>query len=559
MIMDADAQSTSQDPHGNLIFQEALNPNPEPIERRVVSTGRRWFGRERRCGLRAFVGIEVTPDGITLAVVRQAPSESQPAVVVDSIEFDSNAHSPDGDWDAAELSKTLKELVDRHKLQGYPAAIALGGEPCVTRSWFGENDAVDENIRELTERTHRYLALGQGVKICCYSENAIDAKRKRAWVTIAHRGFVDAVSHAVKSSGLRLTHVHHALPQLCRAVGKVGADADHPLLLVTRARGRPELCISFRGQLILDYRPPRRVQQAMANANALEAIRMHIKCLRRYSQAQLPREHSSLERVCILGQTDLSEEVDNELLQEYQLRSVPNPILATEDQFRAQGGVPPTAEALIAISMALEGLHEVEYLGGNLLDSLQNKSGISWKEVLQCTWPLAATLLLAAGLNVYAMHEQGRLDAVASELEELQASSLELKVVQADFERTNDRLQHLRALKESLRPPGWANLVRVLGRALPRNTWVQRITVQHDGAWQLQGACFSDQAIYEYIERLNASNVFEGIALEGVKSIQLSTGPGVEFTIGGKQRVPLTVPPPEEASQSVALADPRMP
>ncbi|RMF42691.1 MAG: hypothetical protein D6753_06935 [Planctomycetota bacterium] len=552
--MSPETQSDAQDNQGNLIFQEALNPNPDPIERRTRPTGRRWFGRERRSGLKAFVGVEVTPDGITIAVVRQSPAESQPSVIVDTVEFDPDSGPQNGNWEAHELSQAISVLVDRHKLQGYPAAVALGGEPCVTRSWFGENDAVDDNIRELTERTHRYLALGHGDKICCYSETPIDAKRKRAWVTIAHRGFVEAVSQAVKASGLRLTHIHHSLPQLCRAVGKVGADAEHPLLLVTKSRGRPELCISFRGQLILDYRPPRRLQQEMANADALEAIRLHIKCLRRYAQAQLPREHSSLDRVCILGQTDLSQGVDRELSQQYELESVPNPILATEQQFQAQDGVPPSAAALVTISMALEGLNEVEYAGGNLVDSLNNRAQISWKEVVKCSWPIAATLLLAAGLHAYAMVENGKLETLAAELEELDGQSLELKVVQADFERATEHLQHTQALQTQLQPSGWAELVRILGRALPKNTWAQRLSVQSDGSWQLQGACFTDQAIYAYIERLNESNVFEGVSLEGVKSIQLTTGPGVEFTIGGKLRIPLTGLNTEDAAQSVAIA-----
>ncbi|GIW99880.1 MAG: hypothetical protein KatS3mg111_3213 [Pirellulaceae bacterium] len=510
----------------------------EPAERRR-KPGRRWFGRERRGGGQGYVGIVLTPQRISLAVARQWLGKATPEVVFEEAPLPMPSAQTSGQWWHDELGRCLLRLVERHQLHGLPVTVALGGHPCVTRSWFGENAAVDENIRELTTRIDHYLALGRGEKVFAYWERAADAKRKRAWVTIAHRGVVEAVAKATQGAGMRLIHVHHTLPMLCHLIGRDKLDAQAPVLIALEEDGYQQLAISFKGQLILDYRAPHTDDGTNRANGVVETIRLHLKRLRRFAAAQLPRDCGELSRVCVLSRDELPANIDRQLQEELKLEWLPFPPDSSPSQ-----GIPPqrelvAADRIVATSIATEGLANLVPISANLADSLKSKLELNWRQVASWCWPVAATVFLAVAIHGYAWYRQTRVEALVEQIEELAAEELALRVAEHEFERTTDQLHQLQELQKQARNPGWAQLVRLLGRALPDGAWVQQLTIVDDNRWQLRAASLADAAAHVYIERLQSTGAFSEIALESLRETEWKSGPGFEFQVTGRLVVPL--------------------
>ncbi len=214
----------------------AIDRQPDAFERRM--SGRRHRGQDRRRRVASSIGIEVSPSGVSLAIIQETKGDKEYSLTTDHVAFEPTSGPYQGDWSTSELCAVLTALSEKHKLSGQAVSVGLGGEPCVTRAWKGDNEEVDASIRELTERSHRYLSLGHGEKVCCYAEKPIDAKRKRAWVTVARRGVIDAVALAVGKAGMRLTRLEHSLSALCQAIGHTGYDSQQPVLVVTTGFGR---------------------------------------------------------------------------------------------------------------------------------------------------------------------------------------------------------------------------------------------------------------------------------------------------------------------------------
>ncbi len=153
----------------------AIDRTPEVIDRRKSSDRR--TAADRRKNPKQSVGIEISPFGIALASIRSSADNQEHELVCDFYHFDENSAFAEGDWNSDELNVALASLVEKHRLAGQSVIVGLGGKPCVTRALLGDNDEVDADIRELSERADRYLSLGSvakfvAMRICQSTPNA---------------------------------------------------------------------------------------------------------------------------------------------------------------------------------------------------------------------------------------------------------------------------------------------------------------------------------------------------------------------------------------------------
>lgn len=520
---------TSETISDNLLT--AANHKSEKIERRKKSIR---VKSERRKSSRLSVGLDVSPSGISIAyIATNTGADSLPALTTDFVAFDKSSGPYNGDWSTDELTQHLVKLVEKHRLSGHAVCVALGGEPCVTRAWFGKNADVDANISELRERTHRYLSLGRGDKISSYSEQQIDAKRKRAWLTVAHREVVNAIANAIKASGMRLTRIEHTLTTLCSAIGSTGYDAEEPVLLLNTSFGRPELGISFGGQLLLDYRPAAIGIEDIADANGIAAqmIGKHIKCVRRYLQPQLPRGTQELRKVCLPGRATLDVDSAKQLAQEHGLEIVDvMPVSTVCDGLSVESPPAELSSVLSAVWLARD-LQAVERQNTDLMQSLRKASNISLASTVKTLWPIAASIMLVIGLNALTFIQSHKLNKEQRQLESLQPARIEYQRAMHQLAEADERLLHTNALLRNLPHSNWNEIVKFSGRALPQGTWLRSVLVRSDSTVEITGASFTNDAIFDYLQRLKSSQLFTHVTLGGTRTVHHASGPAFEFEI----------------------------
>ncbi|HBE72086.1 MAG TPA: hypothetical protein DDW52_28445 [Planctomycetaceae bacterium] len=487
---------------------------------------------DRRQNSKTRLGLEITQDGVTLAIARSTAEGI--SLKTDYIAFEQEL--PDSpcelslDSNKAALTTAISELVERHRISGQPVKVALGGSPCVTRVAFGENNSVDADIEETRQRAERYLSLGRGDKISAYAERKIDAKRKRAWLTVAHGEVVNSIATAVESAGLRLAGIEHSLVTLCWAVGEQGFDANEPVLVLRQQTGRPAIAVSYQGELILDYRPSRLTLEQLPSDESpiVHILSQHIKCLRRYLAPQVPRTAGQLTKVYCVG-GDVAFEASREELAEYGLELVE---LSLDAQFQDVDDVTERerSESLPAACIAREAF-DSERQATNLADSLKQHARISAKTLTQTFWPLAATILLLIGAQVWSMNVSAQITEVAAKLDATFPLRTEFERVRRDLAKLENDRRDFDGLLTATPPKQFNHLVKFAGRALPEGAWLRSIRAQSDSSVHLSGASFSEDGIYEYLAALRASKLFTHVTLEGTSSTRLRSGPAVEFEI----------------------------
>ncbi|QDT15831.1 hypothetical protein [Alienimonas californiensis] len=295
-------------------------PPTVPVERRR---------RDRRSGARRTLGLELSANGLSLAVTIRdgaAPAGGAPASSehADPHRKDAKFYGPAGferftagsrtvcrfrPWPPGcgptEPGYTREVLAEAfaaataalgsagHSLSGAPVDVALGGSLCVTRVLTVTNEEAGREAAALADRAGRYLGLGRGEKTCVTAEERLDAKTRRVRVTVAPRQVAADVLRVLSDAGLRAGRIEHTLAVLSAGLHARGLDGDRPVLLLAAEGDRLDVAVAHRGRLLLDYRPvgsrtAADVDEATA-AGALgdEALLRHQKRIRRYVANQL--------------------------------------------------------------------------------------------------------------------------------------------------------------------------------------------------------------------------------------------------------------------------------
>jgi Tfp pilus assembly protein PilN len=318
-----------------------------------------------------------------------------------------------------------------------------------------------------------------------------------------------------------------------RALGKSGFDSTEPVMLLGNNRGRPELGVSYRGQLLLDYRPASIAPEFMKRTDFLVGgiISKQIKCVRRYLQSQLPRGTGELSKVCLPSETGLSPVVAEELDDMHSLVTVPLP----RRTLLKHVGLPDTTEVnswevFTAVWLATED-EPADTIHADLMGSLKKKTDVSVMEVAKLVWPIAATLLLALGAHLSVMWKSAAVSRVDARVEQLQPKRIEYTRLQQELGKLDRRMAAVKSVESALQPSDWNNVVKFAGRALPQGTWLRTIEIVDGQMVALSGSSFTDEAIYEYVEKLRDSKLFSRVTLDGTRSTRTATGPAFEFDV----------------------------
>lgn len=518
----------------NTTLLKAADRSPEVVERRK-SRNANWLPwNDRRRKSRTDVGVEISSLGISLAYLTR-DDQGQTKVATDFRPFATDKKL----WTMESLVEPLQELVNTHRLQGQTVFVALGSEACVTRTLSGTNDEVDLGYKELLERSNHFLALGQGNRIHCHSESIIDAKRKRACVTIAQHSIIEAVSSAIEQVKLRLGKIEHSTVTLCQVIGHSGLDANQPVLLVLTNSHVASLVLSYSGQLILDYRPAAATHQTCQIDHWCDSIRKHQKCLQRYLKSQLPRQHNCLSTLCIPGASWSPIGMVASRVQALGLQLEGLPIhkvdshLTTPDEY-------PSAEMLAAIWMARSvSIQQADHApAADLYKSFRPDIQLSPTLLLKAFWPVAAALLLVACMYAEVTRQNWSLHHVEAIQEQQSALRIELQRLDKENAGYHDLQAKMSALKLMLNTPTADQAIKLLGRSLSQGMWLRQVSILPNGQLEISGTSYSSEGIYEYLATLKETGAIQNATLLSTRSVRSEAGDAFEFELSGAWKMP---------------------
>jgi len=118
-----------------------------------------------------------------------------------------------------------------------------------------------------------------------------------------------------------------------------------------------------------------------------------------------------------------------------------------------------------------------------------------------------------------------------SQLESLQPRRIELARAKLELTRQLETSRSLTALKGHIKQSRWNEILRVAARSLPKGTWLNSLRVGSTANVQIAGTSFTDEDIFEYVQSLKNSQLFQRVSLGATKQVRTSVGPGLDFEI----------------------------
>ena len=200
-----------------------------------------------------------------------------------------------------EMTVAMARLAAQEKLSGHSIHLTLNGDYCVTRVATGSAERVRHELDALDERSQLYLRLGHGPKALGKSVQPLDARHHHAVVTVTNERTLEALVKAAAGARLEIDRAEASIVALCRCLASGGLDADEPVMIITLGDHEVVLAVSYRGRLLLDYRPGGR---DVADRLPL-IIEGHRQRLERYSGRICGLSNVRLRKVFLCGPQDV--------------------------------------------------------------------------------------------------------------------------------------------------------------------------------------------------------------------------------------------------------------
>jgi len=432
-----------------------------------------------------------------------------------------------------ELTAALTTLVTKEKLNGAQVHLALSSDFCITRVLAGEVDRVATELRNLRERVSQYLLLGAGEKAIAESSRTIDVKQRQAWVTVTNKRTLNNLVQAVRDAGLRVGLIEHAMVAMCRAVGRMGRDTGAPVVIVEVNNRGVDLGISYRGQLLLDYRPG----GVDSKGKLAEIVHRHLQRIQRYCDRQFRFAQGQIAQVFICGASD---ELDPILRQFSDTQDLTAEVLDPKricPEWDYDESAASDLGFFSAIGSALVDPGQLDQDAEerglpNLMDYYLNAQRTPLLPTLvKSVWPIAATLLLALG--IYGAAEMKGREAVGVEQQKQQFDGQlgQLRTMKLESDAADSRIGWLSHINERRSNPAWHELITLVGHSMPEGVWLNSLRVQDDGILEITGPSHSVDLVFEFVNYLKKVPVLADVTLESQTASQTRRGPIIVFNV----------------------------
>ena len=489
----------------------------------MKATGRK--NRER------FVTIGINEHELTLLVLERAADGSDARVRHRHQEWRQSSASLISDAGRQELTAALTTLAAEEKLQGVPVVVSLSNDYCVTRVVSGEKDYVRQEVKELTERINGYISLGVGQKLFAISEAPIDARQKRVWLTVTSRSVLESLDQVFTAAKLKVVRIEHSLAALCRMVNHTGEDNDAPVILIDLVDAGVDVGISFRGQLLLDYRPPG--EQARESIGVI--VSRHTKRLQRYIN-RLLRSSVKVTKIFVCGETEdvirLCEQF-TELCgsDTIELRLLEPSLISCDWQIAADAHHDSALTAGLGTLLEQTGeATENEY--PNLLEPLRaQRQKPVVKNLLKFGWPMLVPMAAALLISLTTGGESYLSVELENELSALEESVAEVERLEMEARSARTTLTHLESIASHSGIAPWQRLLGQVGRSMPSGVWMESFAVDANGEITISGNSLSEDGVFDFIRHLQDVPQVWNVALESTRPTTANAGAATAFSV----------------------------
>lgn len=496
-----------------------------PPDRR--SGDRRGVGERRRGAEHRRLAIEIGPSTLRVAVTSTDAKDGARVLVTRSLSWRDTRSTPLRDDALERLTAALKQVVGDLRCAGSAATVALSGALCVTRAVSGATAEVERELKQLSERSAQYLALGAGPKCYASSRRALDARHATALLSVANEKTVETVVGAAAAAGIELKGVESAMVALSRAHAVLHPADEDAVLLVHLSDGGVDLGVSVQGRVVLEHRPGGRAGER----DIPKILAQHHGRLERYCRRQPGCQGTGLKRVYIAGPV---EQVAAAVAGCAALGGLVVAPLDTAGALQTwdlrQGELGPEFGPVLGLA-TLHGEGPGVPLGPNLLERWILESRRHVRPILmRSSAPLVVVMVVAAALWGYNQRLASGNRALQAEVDALAVTGARFSQLRLDEAASQTKARELTALAAQV-PRNLAELhVAAVAGSLPNDVWLERLAILGRDA-VVTGASYTEGGVYDFVQHLERAPDFEKVALEGTGVGQSPEGPTTNFEL----------------------------
>lgn len=477
------------------------------------------------------VAIEVQRSELTL-VVANREGNSLTEIRGHHVPWLHEAESLRTEAGVRELSSALTSLVGKERIAGASAYVSLSSDQCVTRVVAGDHESLRTELRNLHDRSNQYLLLGAGEKAVAESTRSIDAKHSQTWLTVANKETLENVVTAVQDAGLVVELVEHSLVAMCRAVGRTGRDRDRPVIAVDINERGVDLGVSYRGQLLFDYRPG----GIDSKENIGEIISRHLERIQRYCARQFSNVSGNISEVLLCGIPDDLPQLAQQFAGSNLTAEILDPKTISPDSDFSPSFLLNTHYIAPLGSLVIEAEQLEQLATERGLPDLMDTYRARQKEPLipglvKAAWPIAAALLVSLGIYAAAALESGKAEAGEAEQTALVADRERVNRIRLELEETERKSRYTTAIISSVNKPNYHTLIAAIGQCRPEDVWLESLRVDENGKVSIQGPGYSGDLVFTFVQRLKKLPMLSDVSLQGQQPIQLKDRPAIRFDV----------------------------
>lgn len=488
-------------------------------ERRNVAKRRRHTESRRVC-------VELCHSVLRVVIVVDSDSGTLPTIRTRTVRWRVDAPNLLCDQGRAELTVALKRIVNEERLAGCAVSFAVSSTLCVNRACSGASAKVEQQIADLRDRSQMYLALGPGPKTTAVGRKQIDARHLHVLVTVANEQTLGLLVDAAKTAGLVVEVVESALVALSRLQGQIESDDASAVILAQLDEDRFEVGVSSAGQLLLEYRPASDASIAQLG----EIVDGHHDRLRRFCARQYGLREMTIERMWLVGEPDEVAATDSKT--GIPLATGVLPLERIKEFWHLDQDELPTAEMGAALGVALRDRGDDSGVSPNLMDDIHARAKTPIRPILiRAAMPVAAVLLLAAGLWAVNVEQRSELHALRAKVDRIKPDLLRGQRLAKDITDFGTEIQHLAHLDERTPRRELSTFVSHIGKCLPDDVWLKGLRMTEGNEVSVVGTSYTESGVYDFVRHLETAPEVEEVALLGTGVDQTPEGPATSFDI----------------------------
>ncbi len=472
------------------------------------------------------IGIELDYAELHLAIRDSAPECQAPARAV-TYRWRHDAKSLSSDDGSTELAAAFKDLTSEHKLSGAKVQLALSGDYCVTHVVAGDNDFVRNELKSVERRSSSYFLLGAGPKSLGGCVREVDAKHQHALVGVVNQRTLKVLLDVCARVGLEIDCVEPTIVAVCRMLGTWGYDAEGPVLVVDLGLRTAEVAIAHEGQLLLNYRPA----GTSGHEQLAETIDRHLGRLQRYCDRYARLKNSNISRAIVVGEPEQTAIVAKQIASYGRLQAIAPTGPRTKSSYHGETVLTSAQVAAAGACLRPSAGEELRH-SPNLLDQLRAEARQPLTPVLWRTlWPVAATVLVAAGVWSAAYWQNQQCAALEQRLEAEEPQLARARILRMQIVQQRDTIDQLRAIGEAIDGPPWGQIAQAIGQCLPDDVWLSDFNVDGEGRLSMTGSAHTEDGVFEFVEWLRRYPALRRVALSGTERGRVQAEPVVQFNV----------------------------